>query len=198
MKLNSLLLSTVLLCVVQSASAAIYTYTDASGAPVFTDTPPKQQAVETLDFGPTHQVPSTVSAPVIHPPPVYHQAAEPLPIVYQSLRILTPEPDATIRANDRQFIITVNSEPSLLKAHYYRFLVDGKAVSPPTRSPVLRITEVDRGTHLLAVEIINAEGAVLERTPAQPFHLQQSTLNDRRLTDPCASAAATLGPECEK
>lgn len=187
------LLGALILCAAQLSSAAIYTYIDANGERVFTDQPPKNQRTETVNIAPSNQMPAT---PVIKPPPVYQAETQPLAIQYQVLRILTPEPDATIRANDRQLIVTVSSEPSLLEGHHYRLILDGNAVGEPSRSPVFPLSEVERGTHQLAVEIINEHGAVLERTPAQPFHLRQITLSDKRRVRPCQKEDYGVRLEC--
>ena len=189
----SYLLGALLLGAAQLASAAIYTYIDASGARAFTAQPPQQQAAKRLDLAPANQVPST---PVINPPPVYQEPLEARPVQYQLLRILLPEPNATTRANERTLIVTVYREPKLLEGHHYRLLLDGNTIGEPTRSPVFPLKELERGRHLVAVEIINAQGAVLERTPAQPFHLRQTTLNDRRRVNPCSTDDYGRRPEC--
>ena len=186
----------VLLCATTLAQAAIYTYTDANGAQVFTDQPPKHQQVKTLRMAPLNQTAAPTDAPAINPPPVYVDTPPALAVQYEMLRILVPEPDATVRANDQQLIVTVSSEPSLFAGHRYRFILDGQPVGEATRSPVLKMTDVHRGTHLLAVEIINENDAVLERTPAQPFHLRQTTLNDKRRVRPCAEEDYGTRPEC--
>ncbi|HKM36237.1 MAG TPA: DUF4124 domain-containing protein [Thiopseudomonas sp.] len=195
MKLKTLIGVLALFCA-QVASATIYTYTDANGAQVFTDRPPKQKNVETLNIVPSNQLPVTPITTPINPPPVYMEQVEPLPVQYEMLRILVPEPDATIRANDQQLIVTVSSEPSLHAGHRYRFILDGQPVGEATRSPVLQLKGVERGTHILAVEIINENDAVLERTPAQPFHLRQTTLNDKRRVNPCTKDDYGVRPEC--
>lgn len=186
--IGALLLSTA-----QLTSAAIYTYIDANGERVYTDNPPKNQRTETINIAPTNQQPAVT---IVKPPPVYQADPEPLAMQYQILRILTPEPNATIRANDRQLIVTVNSEPALLEGHRYRLIIDGKVFGEPGRSPVFPVKEIDRGTHQLAVEIINQQGAVLERTPAQPFHLRQVTLSDKRRVRPCEKDDYGVRPEC--
>lgn len=186
------LLGALLLCAAQMTTAAIYTYIDADGERVFTDKPPKNQRTETIDIAPPNQI----APPAIKPPPVYQTEPEALAVQYQVLRILVPEPDATIRANDRQLIVTVNSEPSLLEGHQYRLILDGKYATEPSRSPVFPLTDIDRGTHQLAVEIINQHGAVLERTPSQPFHLRQITLSDKRRVRPCEKDDYGMRPEC--
>lgn len=183
----------LMLCAAPSTWAAIYTYIDANGERVFTDQPPRQQHFETIQAAPPNRLPSP---PVIQPPPAYQDSAEPLAPQYQVLRILTPEPDATLRANDRQLIVTISSEPSLLEGHRYRLILDGEPALDPSRSPVFRLQDIDRGTHWLAVEIINEQGFVLERTPAQPFHLRQITLSDKRRVRPCAQDEYGIRPEC--
>ena len=187
------LLGALLLCIAHIASATIYTYIDSNGERVFTDSPPKGQRTQTLNLAPTNKI---APPPVVKPPPVYQAEPEPLPVQYQMLRILVPEPDATIRANDRQLIVTVNSEPALLEGHRYRLILDGEPKGEPSRSPVFPLTQIDRGTHQLAVEIINAQGAVLERTPSQPFHLRQITLSDKRRVRPCEKDHYGVRPEC--
>ena len=192
MKLNYLL-GALLLCAAQLGSAAVYTYIDANGERVFTDKPPKNQRTEIIHIAPPNQI---APPPAMKPPPVYQADPEPLAVQYQVLRILVPEPNATLRANDRQLIVTVSSEPALLAGHHYRLILDGEPVGDPSRSPVFPLSEIDRGTHQLAVEIINEKGAVLERTPSQPFHLRQITLNDKRRVRPCEKDDYGVRPEC--
>lgn len=194
--IKQLLCACYLLCCSAMASAAVYTYIDANGERVYTDKPPTNQRTETLDIAPTNQFPKIETAPVIKPPPVYENNAAPTALPYQILRILTPEPNATIRANDRQMIVTITSEPSLAEGHRYRLIIDGQPFAQASRSPVVQVKDIDRGSHLLAVEIIDEQDAILERTPAQPFHLRQTTLNDKRRVRPCEKDDYGVRPEC--
>lgn len=186
----------LLLCVTHIASAAIYTYIDASGERVYTDKPPQHQRVETVNIAPTNRLPAVPVETTIKPPPVYQDDKSIPALQYQVLRILTPEPNATIRANDRQLIVMISSEPALLDGHLYRVLLDGEPAAEPSRSPVFPLSQIDRGTHKLAVEIINEQGAVLERTPSQPFHFRQTTLSDKRRVRPCQLDDYGTRPEC--
>ena len=192
----SYLIGALLLCVAQIASAAIYTYLDANGERVYTDKPTHHQRVETVNIAPTNQLPAGPVQPVIKPPPVYQDDPTNPALQYQVLRILAPEPNATIRANDRQLIVMISSEPALLDGHLYRLLLNGELAAEPSRSPVFPLSQIERGTHKLAVEIINEQGAVLERTPAQPFHFRQTTLNDKRRVRPCQKGDYGVRPEC--
>jgi hypothetical protein len=158
--------------------AEVYTYIDAEGNRVFTDRPGSRPA-ERVQLAPSN---SMSAEPVQHyrqlsPPP------EPVPR-YDRLRILVPDPDATLRNTD-ELIVTVTSDPALMSGHRYRLLLDGAEAASPGTSPVVPLRGLERGTHQLAVEIIDSNGRTLERTPSQPFHLHRTTLADKRRVNPC-------------
>ncbi|MNC29267.1 hypothetical protein D3C75_775110 [compost metagenome] len=58
------------------------------------------------------------------------------------------------------------------------------------------LDNLDRGTHQLAAEIVDAEGRIIERTPSQPFHLKRTTLADKRRVNPCQRGDYGVRPEC--
>ncbi|MFJ3052163.1 MULTISPECIES: DUF4124 domain-containing protein [Pseudomonas nitroreducens/multiresinivorans group] len=170
-------LFSVLFCL--SASAEVYTYIDKDGNRVFTDQPPRGNA-QKLQLAPTNSQPGSPNG-VQMPPPLYAPATPALPPgppAYQLLRIIVPEPDATVRANDGALIVSATSDPALLPGHLYRLLLDGKPVGDPGRSPVFPLNNIDRGTHQLSVEIIDTLGRTIEQTPNQPFHMFRVSVAD--------------------
>lgn len=177
--------------VTQSALAQVYTYVDADGNRVFTDQPHRN--AKKVDIAPTNRVdqpakaPSRPSKPKPAAGPIFH---------YQLLRILAPEPDSTIRDIEGNLNVTVSNEPELQPDHLYRLLLDSKPYGEPTRSQVFPLTNIDRGTHQLSVEIIDQYGRVLERTPNQPFHLIRISLAQKRLAQPCKTEDYGVRPEC--
>ena len=58
------------------------------------------------------------------------------------------------------------------------------------------LENIDRGTHQLAVEILDAQGRTLERTPNQPFHMLRTSLAQRRIANPCTKTDYGVRPEC--
>jgi hypothetical protein len=112
------------------------------------------------------------------------------------LRILLPLPDATIRDNAGNLIVTASSEPALHGGHRFRLLLDGQARGEGGRSPVFALENIDRGTHQLAVEIVDAQGRTLERTPSQPLHMLRISLAQKRLVNPCKQDDYGVRPEC--
>jgi len=171
------------------ATAEVYTYVDEEGNRVFTDRPTPGDA-ERIELTPSNAMTPPVIPPVPPPP------EPPAPPLYQLLRILVPEPDATISDGAGNLIVTANSDPALLAGHTYRLLLDGQAVGMPGRSPVFPLTNLDRGTHQLAVEILDAKGRTLERTPSQPVHIKRTTLAMKRMVNPCKKADYGVRPEC--
>lgn len=172
------------------AFAQVYTYIDAEGNRVFTDKPRSGDA-ERVELAPSNSMPTiqTQTVPVIEAPPEPSQR-------YSLLRILVPQPDATIRDSAGNLIVSVNSEPKLFPQHSYRLLLDGVQVGEVGTSPVFPLENIDRGTHQLAVEIVDAQGRTLERTPNQPLHMLRSTLAQKRLVRPCKQDDYGVRLEC--
>lgn len=171
--------------------AQVYTYIDAEGNRVFTDKP-KSGNAERVELAPSNSMPAiqTPSATqVVSAPPEPAQR-------YSLLRILVPQPDATIRDSAGNLIVSINSEPGLFAQHSYRLLLDGKPVGEVGSSPVFPLENIDRGTHQLAVEVIDQAGRIIERTPTQPFHMQRISLAQKRKVNPCKKADYGVRPEC--
>ncbi|MGV8919388.1 MAG: DUF4124 domain-containing protein [Pseudomonas sp.] len=193
--LRALLVKGLLLClllIALPATAEVYSYVDAQGNRVFTDRP--HSGAKWVDIPPSNSMnqptvkPITkAKPPVTKPGPLFH---------YDLLRILVPEPDATIRNIAGDLIVSINSDPTLQNAHSYRLLLDGKPFGEPGRSPVFPLTNIDRGTHQLAVEILDESGRMLERTPSQDFHMMRISLAQKRLAQPCTTEDYGVRPEC--
>ena len=157
--------------------AEVFTYVDAQGNRVYTDQPrgnAKRVPIATsnrMSANPTAAAPlrATQKSPE---PPLFH---------YDMLRILIPEPDATIRSSAGEVIVSVTSQPALQPGHRYRLLLDGQAQGSST-SPQFRLHNLDRGSHSLAAEIVDADGRVLARSPSQSVHLQRHSVQHTRPT----------------
>lgn len=186
--MRALMLS--LLLITQGAVAQVYTYIDAEGNRVFTDKPSSSSA-ERVNLAPANSVELVRPAPPPSTEPVIRPVAP-----YQVLRIIVPEPDAAIREASGNMIVTASSEPGLLPGHSYRLILDGEVQGQASRSPVFQLQHVDRGTHQLAVEIIDAAGLIVERTPAQPFHMHRISLAQKRMVNPCEKDDYGVRPEC--
>ncbi len=185
-----------LLCLLLSLACAttqagVYTYIDADGNRVYTDQPQSENA-EQIQLPPSNDM---RASEVPRPPPIM-LANPPEAPYYQVLRLLIPEPDATIRDPAGNLIVTITSEPSLLPEHSFRLIMDGQPVGNVGRSPVFPLENIDRGTHQLSAEIIDADGRIVERTPSQPFHMKRISLAEKRRAHPCEKGDYGVRPEC--
>jgi hypothetical protein len=179
--------------IVLPASAEVFMYVDAQGNRVFTDQP-KPGDARRVPLTTTNRIAAnpTSAAPLI---------AESSPEVqalfhYEVLRILIPEPDATIRSNTGEVIVSATNEPALQPGHRYRLLLDGQPTAEPGLSPVFALSNIDRGSHTLSVEILDEQGRIVERTASQPFHMQRTSLAQKRRIKPCTLEDYGQRPEC--
>ncbi|WP_210642421.1 DUF4124 domain-containing protein [Pseudomonas sp. Tri1] len=176
----------------QPGVAQVYTYIDAQGNRVFTDQPRPGNARK-VELPPGNRMPPPPASAA--PVPTAKNLPEPL-FRYEMLRLLIPEPDATIRSTAGELIVSVTSEPGLQKGHRYRLLLDGQPTGAPGPSPVFALSNIDRGSHHLAVEILDEQDRIVERTANQPFHMQRTSLAQKRRIKPCATADYGQRPEC--
>ncbi|WP_419712448.1 DUF4124 domain-containing protein [Pseudomonas sp. NFX224] len=173
------------------ASAEVFTYVDAQGNRVFTDQP---------GIGNAKRVPlatgNRMTAPGTSAAIATKKTAKKPRFHYDMLRILVPEPDATVRSTAGEIIVSVTSEPGLQRGHRYRLLLDGQPTAEPGPSPVFALSNINRGTHQLSVEILDEHGRTVERTANQPFHMQRMSLAQKRKVKPCTLDDYGQRPEC--
>lgn len=187
------LLAACMSLIALSASAEVFTYVDAQGNRVFTDQPRSGNA-KSVPLATSNRMPAnpTAAAPIRTA-----NKSEELPLFhYDMLRVLVPEPDATIRSSAGELIVSITSEPGLQPGHRYRLLLDGQPTGEPGVSPVFPLSNIDRGSHNLSAEILDAEGRTVERTANQPFHMLRISLAQKRQVKPCVTEDYGVRPEC--
>ncbi|HWH87547.1 MAG TPA: DUF4124 domain-containing protein [Pseudomonas sp.] len=182
----------ILALITLPASAEVFTYIDAQGNRVYTDQP--RANAKRVPLAPSNRMAAPASS--AEPITTAKQSTEQPPFHYDMLRILIPEPDATLRSSAGELIVSVTSEPGLQSGHRYRLLLDGKAIGEPGVSPVFALSNIDRGSHSLSIEILDAAGRTVERTANQPFHMLRISLAQKRQVKPCVVDDYGVRPEC--
>ncbi|KAA0976802.1 DUF4124 domain-containing protein [Pseudomonas sp. ANT_H12B] len=174
-------------------AAEVFTYVDAQGNRVFTDQPGSGKA-KRVSITPSNRMSANPTGAV---PFDAGKKAETKPLFhYDMLRVLVPDPDATVRSSAGELIVSVTSEPGLQRGHRFRLLLDGQPTAAPGPSPVFALNNIDRGSHHLSVEILDEQGRTVERTANQPFHMLRISLAQKRQVNPCVLADYGLRPEC--
>lgn len=166
------LLTACLLCTLAlPAAAQIYKYTDSNGNTVFTNQPPEGQSAESVELPPTNTVEAQEPVVTEQAPP----ANSDLP-PYGTLQLTDLPDEAALRANNGTFTVGVQIEPRLMPGHRFRLLLDGQPYGQASNVPRLQLTNVDRGEHSLAVEVLNGERQV-QQSPTVVFTVQRISLN---------------------
>lgn len=141
------------------AVAQIYKYTDANGNTAYSSQPPNGTKAETVDLPPLNSV-NTV-APVTPPPaPPNETRAVSGSAAYPTLQLTDLPDDEALRANNGTFIVGVKIDPRLQPGHRLQLLLDGAPYGQPTNVPRIQLTELDRGEHSLAVQVLQNERSI--------------------------------------
>ena len=162
------------------AQGAVYKSVDEQGNVTYTDTQPGKQSEE-VELKPITPVKFDPPKPVkiqSAPPTQKKKKSEK---VYSVLAITSPANDATVH-NAGNFSVQVALSPELDSEHRIQLLLDGELIAPPQKTLSFQLSNIDRGTHTLRVEIISLEKKVVQST--------SSTIHVHR---PCVRPNGTVG-----
>jgi hypothetical protein len=107
------------------------------------------------------------------------------------LKILQPQPDATLQDNEGKLIVRVQPEPILDTAAGHKLVIylDGKDVYRGAANQAT-LTDVTRGAHMLYAEIVSGDRKLIT-SDAITFYVQQASIltGPKNLMMPQAPAA---------
>ena len=166
------LLACLLLALALPTSAQIYKYTDANGNTVFTNQPPDGTAAESVELPPTNTV--EMQTPSI--PASNDNTAAQSEAPYAELSLTGIPDDEAMRANNGTFIVGVNIQPRLQPGHRLRLILDGEPYGQASNVPSLQLTNLDRGTHNLAVAVVAGE-RIVQQSATETFTVQRISVN---------------------
>jgi len=169
MRLSIAMLCLLLLTV--PAAAEIYKTVDANGNVVYTDVPPKTDgsAVDVTplnSYQPTH-VPRNSPAASGETSPGAALDAH----YYSLVQITDPGNDEAVRENAGNVLIAVAISPTLRGDHHLVLLLDDAPVEADAEDNVFQISNVDRGTHVATVQVVDAGGAIVAESAPVTFHM---------------------------
>lgn len=165
------LLACLLLILALPISAQIYKYTDAKGNVVFSQQAPEGVKSEIVELQHTNTIPAV---PTRQPQASAKPSHSGQP--YQILELIDLPTEAALRDNDGNFSVTVRIEPTLRPEHQLRLLIDGKAHGQGSQNTALTVTELDRGEHRLAVEVI-AGGKGIQKSSERTITVQRTSVH---------------------
>ncbi|MBS7662365.1 DUF4124 domain-containing protein [Pseudomonas lalucatii] len=175
-----LMLTCLLLALALPASAQIYKYTDEKGNTVFTNQPPDGSAAQPVELPPTN----SVEMPAPSPAPAGGASTETAAQApYRTLQLTDLPSDEALRANNGTFSVGVALEPRLAASHRLRLLLDGQPYGQPSRALRLQLSNLDRGEHSLAVEVLRGDRTI-QQSPTVTFTVQRVNTSSPALRPP--------------
>lgn len=182
----------ILLAFSSPCLAQVYSYIDERGNRTYTDSP-RSETDQPIQLKPERTLEETA---LLMPVEKETQKPSALSSRYNSLHIISPSSDQSIREDAGNISVTVASEPRLRTGHMYQVLLDGKSTGARSSTPVIQLSNIDRGTHQLGVQIVDNAGTVIASSSELTFHLRRTTLADRKRTNPCKLRDYGVRLEC--
>lgn len=158
-----------LFCHIVICYGQIYKSVGANGETVFSDQP--TPGAESIDLPPVQTYESATAKNQTVPSDEKNNAAESQTAAYKTLEISSPKNDESVRQNEGIVIVQANVLPNLREGDQFQLVMDGNVVGQMQTSPTFVLTNVDRGTHLIAVQIIDSKGNPVIQSSAITFHL---------------------------
>ncbi len=160
-------------CAAQATS--IYRYVDDEGNVVFSSQPPVGRQAERVTLPPVNAVSAPQTLAPSKTPPAQADPAKP----YPGFRIVAPENDTSVRANDGNFNITLHTDQPLRPSHQVVLIFDGAEVA---RGAALTFTlkNVDRGTHTAQARIVDQAGNEVAAAEPVTFTVQRVAVGGAR------------------
>lgn len=179
-----LLVSALLLAMgyTEVAQSQIFKTVDEHGNVVFTDIPPRddedaaeQIVVETPNsFKVEEAIPNREEWLLDE-----EDVSEAPPFTYDDLSIISPTNDESVRENAGNVTIVANVSPRLQQGHTLRLLMDGEPVQEGAQT-TFTMANVDRGTHLLTLEIVDREtNETIMLSEASTFHMMRYAIRPK-------------------
>ena len=163
----------LLMFVAMTAQAVIYRSVDKHGNVRFSDQPDNNAEQIELKELPTY-TPTPVTPDVVEPEQVSETI---LPPKYQ-INIISPKQNESIWENAGNVSVNVEVTPALNaeRSDQLMLKLDGAQVGEPQIASSFTLTNIDRGSHVLVVSVVDKMGKVLRRSISVLFHLHRRSV----------------------
>ncbi len=152
--MNKIALIITLIFITHTATAEIYSHIDENGHQLFSDKPQKNSSAIELQPINLQQSPSASQKTI------KRSLTQQKNIAYKSIKIISPANNTTIR-NTTTLAIKVRIDPILLGSNLLVFLDNGQPIAKPGKNLTLELTNLQRGSHIIQVKILNSSGTEL-------------------------------------
>ena len=174
---NLLLLVLFLLPLVTYADD-IYRSVDRDGNVTFTDEPDTKAELIELEELPTYEAAPLSILPIENTVQQEEEVVEDIKKPKYKISITSPEQNQSIWAGGGILTATVSVQPELnsQRADKVQFKLDGKKVGEPQTGLSYSFENLDRGSHILAVSVVDNKGKVLKTSKSVLFHVHRKSI----------------------
>mgnify|MGYP000138522185 FL=1 len=147
-----------------AALAEIYKSVDKDGNVTYTD--------QAADNSTEVKVKISNSVPAVAAPtPAPTVDDEETAVRYKTLKIVSPADDSGIEHGPGNFTVKTSIKPALADGHAMQLFIDGAAHGKPSGRTSFKLTNVYRGTHILQVKVLSADGEVIKSSKPSSVHV---------------------------
>lgn len=157
----------VLLASTAIANDKVYKWVDDKGVIHYTDKPPTENA-KPVRLPPLQ----TYKSGTVPPLNKFEKSTVKGAGNAAQILVVTPSHDETFRGGERVVPVAVQVTPQLAEGQKLIYLLDGTPASPPTTDTAFALTEVDRGSHIVSVSLVDESGEVIASSPGVQFHMK--------------------------
>ncbi len=171
----------LLICLffLSTSHADIYRSVDKDGNVTYTDEPNSQAEKIELEELPTYEAPSIPAIPSIASPNEEQpDSSDTLAVPKYSVSVTSPEQNQSIWAGGGIIEVVASVSPALSeqRGDKLQFKLDGKNVGEPRSGTSYTLDNVERGSHILAVSVVNKQNKVLSTSKSVLFHLHRKSV----------------------
>ena len=169
--MNKLVLTVVLMLMFFTSYAQIYKWTDSQGVIHFSDTPHEGAEKVKIPDGQSYSTPPQSQEVTV---PNEDELVEKKHNKYTKLAIAQPLNESTIRNNNGSFPVSIQVEPSLSPGDKIQLMLDGSPLGEAQANLNFELTGINRGSHTITVQIVNANGGAIITSDPVTIYMQQS------------------------
>ncbi|MCP4956306.1 DUF4124 domain-containing protein [Photobacterium aquimaris] len=157
-------------------ATTIYSWTDDNGVVHFSDTPEVPQA-STVELSVTEVLSQSTMVEASHVnnvevETITAEIESPLPVA--TISLLAPLHQQTLRNNDGDITIRAVSNRKLNKTLQAQLVIDGQVYSKPQTQLSWELTNIDRGTHKIQIQLLN-NGKILASSESITVYLHRAS-----------------------
>ena len=170
----------LLILALTPASAEVYRWVDPTGQVHYSDQPTPGASPVELRGTSVYKAPKLPTSGGTKPAGASSDQTAQQQIKYTQIEVVSPADDETVRSNEGTVAVSVELRPGLAQGHKLRIFLDGTASADELPTTQITLQNVDRGTHSLAVAVVDPAGKELLRSASVTFHLLRAIANAKK------------------